>query len=398
MVKKISNDLKKVKVCILLTNDFKNDARVRNEARSLVQAGFDVTVLATLSPSTPASENWQGVEVLRIIPPFQKNIKNPFIRKLRNFMILINIQRIFAKKAAEIKADIYHANDLDTLYAAHKAATINKSKLIYDSHEFWTELYFTEKMRYPGEKLLSKIVNHLWKILERRLIKKADKVITVNPLIADELSQRYNISIPNVIYNYPQKLKNILPKQLIKTEKKIIIYQGAITSHRGLPELIHSMTQVVNGVLVLLGAGEQKSYLRQIVEREALEKKVFFHAAVPYDELLRYTKGADIGIISIKPTCLHNKLCSPNKLFEYMMAGLAVAASDLPFLREVIVKNKIGQLFNPCDPKSIAKTLNQMINNEEQLNIYKKNSASKNYIWQIEEKKLIKIYDDLSLA
>lgn len=110
-------------------------------------------------------------------------------------------------------------------------------------------------------------------------------------------------------------------------------------------------------------------------------------------ELIDVTRTADVGIMSYIPSSLNNYLAFPNRLFEYINAGLPVAASDIPFLRKVICDNEIGVVFDPKDPHSIARSLNQITRTKE-LRRHRKMivAAALKYDWQTEEKKLLHAY------
>lgn len=304
---------------------------------------------------------------------------------------------IKAKKLAEsFQADVYHAHDLNTLLPAYLAAKNTGVKAVYDSHELYTERNTLLK-ETPFTKWITRKA-------EAFLIRRVNAVITVNGSIASELSSLYNISVPFTVMNCPAyqlgTRNNLLREKLpLNGGPKIILYLGKITFNRGLEESITAMQKVNNGVLAIMGYGKAEyiSSLEEKVSRLGVEEKVCFVPAVPPHEVVRYAASADIGIVSFQNSCKSYYYTSPNKLFESMMAGLPVAASDLPELRQVVEETNCGYLFNPADPDAIANVLNNMISDGKILEQMRHNALlhAHKYSWEEEGKKLLLIYAGL---
>ena len=293
----------------------------------------------------------------------------------------------------EEPSDIYHGHDLHTVPTAYKTAARTNSKVIYDAHELYTEM--------SG---LKSIERKLYTIIERKYAPKVNAVITVNESIAAELKERYHLKVkPNIIFNCPEVSRNIIitkndvlrEKLNISKETKIVIYQGGFSRNRGLFNLIRSAKYINNGVVVFMGWGRIEDDLKTEVKKLKLEDKVIFTPGVPQNELLNHSKSADLGVIPYQFVGLNNYYTSPNKLFEYINAGVPIAASDFPELKRVIDKYNIGETFDPESPKSIAEGINKIIDNPEYNNNLKENTkfAATDFTWEREEKKLLKIYD-----
>jgi len=294
--------------------------------------------------------------------------------------------------------DVYHAHDLPTLLPALIAGKWNHAKVIYDSHELWTE---------QGN--LCGLPHTMAKWLEGFLIRNVDRVLVANRSRALIMKQMYkDIPLPDVIMNCPPLEKNGLlrkPRGLFGStdaettgNRKIVLYQGGLSPGRGIENLVGAAEYFRDDiVLVLLGQGPLKEDLIRQVHGRGLEKKVHFHDYVPYGELLDYTASANAGLITYRNTCLNNYHCAPNKLFEYVSVGLPVAACHFPELEHVVNEYGIGRLFDPEDPISIADAVNGIFESEIEYAKMKHNTAQVRvqFNWATEAKKLLNIYDEL---
>ncbi|MBT6744958.1 MAG: glycosyltransferase [Flavobacteriales bacterium] len=291
-------------------------------------------------------------------------------------------------------ADFYHGHDLHGFPAALLGRKYTGGNAIYDSHELYTEM--------SG---LSKSERFFYRLVEKRIIAKADKVITVNKSIAEELAARYNVPEPTIILNCPPKpdFKENSKQDLLQekvgypTGSKVILYQGGYSPSRGLPNLILSMKHIEGAIMVFMGWGKIEEELRKLVAMENLSDKIYFTGPAKQEELLYYTKGADIGVIPYQFIGLNNYYCSPNKLFEYINANVAIVASDFPELKRVIEGYNIGKTFNPESSESIAKAINFILNGDISLDNMKRNTikAAVEFNWENEAKKLLSLYNQL---
>ena len=181
---------------------------------------------------------------------------------------------------------------------------------------------------------------------------------------------------------------------------RIVLYSGGITFNRGLEELITSLNYLKNIVLVIMGYGAPRyvSELKKFIRSQKLSDRVFFFGPVPHGEVTKYAASADLGAAPIKNSCLSYYYCSPNKVFEYVGAGLPVVGSNFPELKKVIEGYGLGKTFDPDDPVDIARAISYVLSDQNKYKIMAKNAyeAIKIFNWENEEKKLLKIYQDLS--
>ncbi len=297
---------------------------------------------------------------------------------------------IFLRRAG-MRADIVYANDYDTLLAGYLMSKIGHGILIYDSHELYSDLLEDSP----------RIYKRLIEFFEGALARKATVVITVNNPIAKILETRYHLSSPpTVIYNtpyfQPADGSPYSPSAPFK-----LLYHGMYLPGRNLNDLVVSMQQVENFHLYFRGYGVLEESLRSLVEQLGLQDKVTFLERVTMQELVSTAKDFDMGIVPYPGSQkqLNSYYCTPNKIFEYMMAGLALAVSDLPVLREIVTTHGVGVVFDTASPAQMAATLSQITQQDlikMRANALK--AAKETYNFEQESTKLIKIYQDIYQA
>jgi glycosyltransferase involved in cell wall biosynthesis len=301
---------------------------------------------------------------------------------------IVALQLAFFEAARKTPAHVYCANDLDTLLIGVLAAGSDR-RLVYDSHELWTDMLVT----------VPESVRRMLRLYENFLIKRADLVMTVNELVGQVLASRYSVTSPiEIVYNCPAATKTQRSTRRVKRSRlKTVLYQGRYVPQRGLENIVKAAWHLLPDVrLVFRGYGPIEEQLRALASGAS---NVKFVQPVPMERMVDAARDADVGIVSYVPSNMNNFLASPNKLFEYIHAGLPVAASDIPFMRKVVCDNDIGVVFDPRDPESIARSLNQ-ITRQQALRHHRKMvmAAARKYSWQNEEKKLLRAYTRLGDA
>jgi glycosyltransferase involved in cell wall biosynthesis len=150
------------------------------------------------------------------------------------------------------------------------------------------------------------------------------------------------------------------------------------------------------GRIILRGVGPYEKTLKELVSKENVHDKVTIVKPVTINELISSASECDIGLNPFINVCKNTEYVLPNKFFEYMMAGLALASADLIEMRKLTEKLNIGILFNPNQPEEIAENLNSLIRDRERLEHYRRNAyeaARTEYHWEMEEHKLFHLYD-----
>jgi len=400
------------KVLVLLIGEVLEDPRVYKTCISLGDMGAEVTVACTNPSHRPKKEKHKNLSIIRfphrsefVLKRLYKRIQDVLhpemgqillkahedipgssvMSVLRNFVLNLNF-RHFIKSSIKInrmmvraftgeRFDLVHCNDVDTLTAGSELKRNGVAKvLLYDSHEYW-----------QGIGVHSSWANDSLCKMEASCIRNADFVVTVNPLIADLLAEQYMLNeIPSVVMNCPYRYDGVVNTDKVHSPVRVI-YQGKLQAFRGLSELILAFRYVDNGILTISGYGPLQENLRLLAESEHLIDKVFFTGRFKYEDGARICAGHDIGIISFRDITLNIHYSSPNKLFDYAMAGLAVVSGDIPFIAKVIDTAASGRLFRTIDPEHMAETINAMISDTEQLKKFKKNarkSAMEKFCWE----------------
>ena len=181
----------------------------------------------------------------------------------------------------------------------------------------------------------------------------------------------------------------------LEKDKKIIVLQGAgINIDRGAEEAVMAMQFVDNAQLLIIGSGDVIAVLKQMVIDLKLSDKVIFIGKVPFIKLMQYTYLADLGLTLDKDTNVNYKYSLPNKLFDYIHAGVPVLSSNLIELKNIIGEYEIGDTIDNHEPKHIAEKINSILKEETKLTVWKKNTkiAAAKLNWELEEQQLIAAY------
>jgi glycosyltransferase involved in cell wall biosynthesis len=368
----------KKKVILSVTNDLTSEQRVHKVCLFLERTGFEVTMLGRRRrKSLPLDK--RAYKTKRLFLFFETGPLFYAEYNLRLFLYLLFHP-----------ADMLVANDLDTLPANYYASKLKGAKLVHDSHEYYTGV--PELAERP-------VVKRIWKSIEKHIFPKLNSIYTVNDSIAKLYKDEYGVEV-KVVRNFPvlvQRDTNLLKtkKELgLPEEKKIILYQGSINVDRGLLEAVGAMQYVNNAVLLIVGNGDILEEVKAKTLQLNLGEKVIFRKKVPFQELWNFTSHADIGISLDKDTNINYKYSLPNKIFDFVHAGVPVLASNLVEIKKIFSKYLIGELIENHEPKHIAERLNFMLSDSVKRMIWIENEiqAAKELCWQNEEKVLDEIF------
>jgi glycosyltransferase involved in cell wall biosynthesis len=363
------------KVIVSVTNDLSFDQRVDKMCTTLHEMGLEVKLVGRFLPESKTIERDYKTKRIKLL--FTKGALFYAFFNLRLFFLLL-----FSK------VDIYHSNDLDTLLANYLAARIRGKQLVYDSHE-----YFLGVPEIQG-----RAVKKVWTAIERFIFPKLKTIITVNPSIAQLYEEDYGKKLI-VVRNLPivQEIKKVKTKEDlgIPLDKSILILQGAgINIDRGAEELLEAIALSNNYVLYIVGTGDVLSKLKKRALIKDLKDKVVFIGRLPYQEMMQYTLNADVGVTLDKDTNINYRFSLPNKIFDYMKAGIPVLASNLKEVANIINTYKVGLVIENHEPKTILYGLDSILASKELLQEYSQNGlkAIEELNWEKEVEPVKEIY------
>lgn len=371
---------KSKKIIVSVTNDLVSDNRVHRTCSFFVEEGYDVLLIGRkLSNSLPIHRTYRTLR-LRLI--FNKKIFFYVEYNFRLFFLLLFH-----------RCDILVANDLDTLAANYYASKIKRCSLLYDSHE-----YFTEVPELVGRKKVKRI----WEKIEQKIFPKLPLAVTVCDSIAEIYHRKYNIPVYS-IRNVPLRKENIEKKDItaiFNDFNHLLLYQGALNIGRGIESLINSMIYLDNSiVLLIIGNGDIAFDLHKRVEALKLNERVKFIGKVPIEELHAYTLNADLGFSLEENKGLNYRFALPNKLFDYIHASVPIVCSNFPEMSKIVNKYNVGICLNENqrNPEILAQIISELLAQKQQLNKWKTNCkiAAKELNWEIEKEKLKSVLQKL---
>jgi len=352
-------------VTLVVFNDLSTDQRVHKIADTLTQNGYSVLVLGTHTKNSAdiAPRNYLTYRIFR----FFKKGKLAYLEfHIKSFFYLV-----FSKKV-----NILVANDLDTLAPVFFAAFLKGSRVIYDSHEHFTEV--PELINRP-------FTRKIWNFLENLLAPRVNQIMTVNQPLAEILANKFKKYV-STVRNVPLFNKN--EKQI--TTEKILIYQGAVNVGRGVELMIAAMKFLPEWKLWIVGGGDLEEQLKLKFSSD----QICFFGKIPFENLSEITSKARIGLSLEENLGLNYRIATPNKVFDYVQMQIPVIISDLPGLKSLYNEFPIGEILYHRTPESLAEIVRKIDENiEKYTNELRR--ASEQWCWENESKELLKIYDGM---
>ena len=357
--------MSRVKIVICIISDFETDQRVQKVARTLQQNVVEVDIICR---RTRTNHKNLGYEVKRIKPLTNKGFL---------FYASFNVRLFF--KLLFTSCDLIVSNDADTLLPAYYAAKLKGKKLVFDSHEIMSQV--PEVINRPR-------IQKVWQWIEKKYIPKVPHKYTVCNSLNTYYKSNFKV-VRNVPY-YQEKIETNI------AVPPVILYQGSVNMGRGIELMIEAMPLIPQAQFWIVGEGYQKEQLINLAAESTASDRIIFKGRMLPNDLKELTRQATIGISLEENLGLNYYYALPNKLMDYIQAGVPALVSDFPEMGHIVENYRVGMVLKDRSAKELAKSINLLLQDEAKLNLLKKNcsKAATDLCWEKEKQTLIELYRD----
>ena len=376
------------RTCVqIYPSDIKFESRITKTCGTLTSSGLFTNVIfigATTDETRVGTfQHPLGFTFVHFYRPFKGRAS--ILAKLQ---WTLKFQRDVKKHLKAKQISVIGARTVNSLIFSQSFRRTHGASVVYDIHELETETI--------GMKGFRKI---LMKVIERAFIHKVSALVVVNESIAQWYHKRYNIKTPYSVMAFPDTRwqstigdkSKFRVKFAIPESDYVFLYQGGFAKGRRIEQLIEVFEFAkTDRHIIFMGSGELESVIKDAAKRC---NRIHFHEAVAPDQVLDYTTSADVGISGMENTCLNHYLCLPNKIMEYIHAGIAVMAPNYPELCKVVIENKCGWVHGESTDE-IREQVNCLTKEEIAERAINSTSASKILTWASQEKVLIQAYNE----
>jgi len=381
---------------VTVTNDLTTDQRAHRTCITLLGTGYQVLLVGRHRiNSRHLGSREYAMHRMRLL--FEKGPLFYAEYNIRLFLFLVFRSH-----------QLLVSNDLDTLpavYLAHVWSRFVNSLLshfrinnrnfafrhmhLHDCHEYF---------RGVPELVGRPFTVRLWKALEDAIFPRLSMITAVNKSIADLYCKEYQTGSVVVVRNLPFRKQaeatGMRQQLMIGQERRVIFYQGAVNLGRGLEEAVMAMKFLrSDAMLVIAGTGDLFFELKDLVESEKCCDRVMLLGEIPFQYLHAYTLMADIGISIEKDLGINYHYALPNKVMDYIQARVPILVSPFPEMRAIVERFDIGCFISGHDPRQLATTFDEMLQDEESLARYRMNleAAANELCWESEQEKLVNL-------
>jgi glycosyltransferase involved in cell wall biosynthesis len=374
--------LRKKNVLMIVTNPFKPDERVRREAETLANLGYDITVVAwDREAAYPITEEFSGFSLRRIR-----------LRSLYSSFpaVLVTLPVFWAAAFAEIltrDVDVIHCHDLDTLPLGIVAKFVRKRvKTVYDAHEHYSSM-IADFVPSPIRAVIATI--------ERLLPRKADAVLTVNEMLAERIQNR-NVF---VVRNTPDSRRGPISGNSVSSIEwprgfRILFY-GFLIRDRGIETILRIASQHPNLSIVMAGDGPLVETVKQAASKL---QNLKFLGYVSQEEIRRLLTECDLVYLVEDPRIENNRIASPSRLYQAMMFGKPVIAARGCYMGQVALRERCGILATYDDLSDILSAILRLEADRRLVDLLGSNGKTvfeEKYRWQFSAKALEACYDSI---
>jgi glycosyltransferase involved in cell wall biosynthesis len=386
------------RLLMLTPGELTRDPRARRAAVAATAAGYEVVGLCGLHPGDQPVA-LQVTQIVRVgarrstgrrssAGLLRRRRSSPLMREARGLariarLAALNVRLLVASEGLK-PLDIVHAHDVDTLPAAWLIGRRAHARVVYDAHEVYAD-------QEPNPPRLQRAVVRR---LERSLARSADAVVTVSEPIADELRRTLQLRAkPTVVLSCPARVE--IEPAARGPGRLLAVYQGAPGPGRQLADLLEAAAGADETHLTIRLANAELAELRRAVAMRGLDGSVEIADPVPPDELVAALTGFHVGLVINRPLTRNDELVLPNKLFEYLMAGLAVVVPRLPGLADLVEREGVGLTYEPGRPDALAAALSRLARDAallEELRRRARRLALERYNAELEAEALVRVW------
>ncbi|MBT8398877.1 MAG: glycosyltransferase family 4 protein [Rhodothermia bacterium] len=393
------------RVLMIVDHAFPPDIRVENEAVALIEAGYEVTVLAIGPDSRPRVEVHRGIRIVRNRISAQRRNK---MRGLAGSLPILD--RYVARHAEalyrEFPFDALHVHDLYLFGGGLRAGRALGVPVVGDLHENWVEALrgYAWSTRFPGRLFVN---FDRWERVERLWTRSVDRLIVV----VDEALERNRengvdpdrmVVVSNTL-NVDEFESHAIDEALVRSMRSPfhLLYVGGFDLHRGIDSVLDAMPaildQVPDATLTLVGDGRIADDLKVQSRRLGIDKSVRFEGWQPHGRLKSYMLAADVCLVPHRRTP-HTDATLPHKLFQYMYCAKPVVVSDCKPLERIVMQTESGLVFRGGDPASLAEAVIELANRttiRSSMGTRGRDAVLQRFSWKVEAARLVQMYDGL---
>lgn len=387
-------------ILMLLENDYLSDFRVQKEVRSLREAGHQLTVAAVTSGEAPYKTERDDCLLFRKKMP--SLIRKASVGALK-FPFYFNFWFSYVNDILENhKADAVHIHDLPLARVGKRLRERYGARFVLDLHENWPDfLEVSQHTKSLAGRLLSSTAQ--WRKYEKESVRQADHVITVVAEMKDRLVRNGAPEAKIIILENTPPLSSVTNSTLGESEVFNLVYVGGVTLHRGLQYVIRGLALIEKGLkwhFTVAGDGRYLPELKALAVRLGIADRVSFAGKISKHEAENLISRSDLAVLP-HVRSVQSDNSSPNKLFEYMAAGIPVLASNCISIKRVIDETDSGVTYVYDSPENLALKLRELYLDGGNLRLMGENgrkAVREHYNWENSAESLIQIYSSLSVT
>ncbi len=391
-----------MKILMLLESEFPHDVRVENEITALMEAGHEIHLACLTRKGRPETDHFGDAVIhRRSVSPFiyKSSVASLILPFYFNFW-----RRYMSDLLSRERFDAIHVHDLPLSVIGAEIKERLGIPLVIDLHENWPELLsISQHTKTLLGRLLCRIKQ--WKAYEKKYLKYADRIIVVVSEAGERLRE---LSVPEqkiVVVSNTMNIQEFSGREgsaRDKQGKKILIYEGGITFHRGIQYVLYALEKIrpLAGDIEfrIVGTGKYEENLKKLSTRLGLNELVRFYGWQPQEKVYDLLGNADLAVIPhIKSP--HTDTTVPHKLFHYMYAGIPILASDCTPIARIINETASGYIYQYDNIDELAgKIKSILISGSVSKQANGREWVIRKYNWDSDKKRLVELYNRLQQA